>query len=48
MQSSQKMRSEALIHNEVVTCFHVALQGTQKMIMMDHHNFKDETLIKKQ
>ncbi len=46
MQSSQKMRSKAFIHNDEVTCFHVAIQGTQKMVVMGYHNFKDEVLIK--
>jgi hypothetical protein len=34
MQSSQKRRFEAFIHNDEVTCFHVVLQGTQKMIVI--------------
>jgi hypothetical protein len=41
------MISEVFIHNDEVICFHVAIQRTQKMIVMDHHNFKDEALIKK-
>jgi len=36
------------IHNDEMTCFHMAIQGTQKVIVMDSHNFKDEALIKKQ
>jgi hypothetical protein len=47
MQSSQKRRFEAFIHNDEVICFHMALQGTQKMIVMGHYNFKDEILIKR-
>jgi hypothetical protein len=38
---------EAFIHNDEVTCLHVVVQGTQKMIVMDHHNFKDDVLIKR-
>jgi hypothetical protein len=38
---------EAFIHNDEVTCFHVAIQGTQKVIMMGHHNFKDSELSKR-
>jgi hypothetical protein len=47
MQSNQKMRYEAFIHNDEVTCFHVAIRGTQKMVVMGHNNFKDEALIKR-
>ncbi len=46
MQSSQNRRYEVFIHNNEVTCFHVVLQATQKLIVMNHHNFKDEALIK--
>jgi hypothetical protein len=42
------MRFEAFIHNDEVTCFHVVVQGTQKMTVMDYHNFKDEMLITRQ
>ncbi len=35
------------IHNDDVTCFHVAVQGTQKMVVMGRHNFKNEALIKR-
>ncbi len=41
------MRSQVFIHNDEVTCFHVVVQGTQKMVVMGHHNFKDEALIKR-
>jgi hypothetical protein len=47
MQSNQKRRFEVFIHNDEVTCFHMALQGTQKMIVMGHCNFKDEVLIER-
>jgi hypothetical protein len=46
MQNSQKKRFEAFIHNDEVTCFHMAIEGIHKIIMMDCHNFKDEALIK--
>jgi len=42
------MISNAFIHNDEVTCFHMVVQGTQKVIVMDHQNFKDEVLIKRQ
>ncbi len=31
-----------------MTCFHVVIQGSQKVIVMHYHNFKNEALIKKQ
>jgi hypothetical protein len=47
MQNNQHMGSKGFIHNHDVTCFHVAIQGTQKVVGMDCHNFKDEVLIKR-
>jgi hypothetical protein len=41
------MRYEVFIHNDDLMCFHVAVQGTQKMVVMGYHNFKDEALIKR-
>jgi hypothetical protein len=41
------MRFEAFIHNDDMMCFYVVIQGTQKMVVMGHHNFKDEALIKR-
>jgi hypothetical protein len=41
MQKSQKMRSEVFIHNDDVMCFHMALQGAQKVVVIGCHNFKD-------
>ncbi len=41
------MRSKAFIHNDDMMCFHVVVQGTQKVVVMGHHNFKDEALIKR-
>jgi hypothetical protein len=40
------MRFEVFIHDDDAMCFHVAIQGTQKMVVMGHHNFKDKVLIK--
>lgn len=40
------MRFEMFVHNDEVTCFHMAVKGTQKVIVMDCHDFKDEVLIK--
>jgi len=39
------MKFEAFIHNDEVTCFHVVVQGLQKVIVMDRHDFKGEALI---
>jgi hypothetical protein len=41
------MKTKAFIHNDEVTCFHMAVQGTQKVIVMGHHNFKDSELNKR-
>ncbi len=40
----KKMTFEAFIHNDEVTCFHVVVLGTQKVIVMGRYNFKDEAL----
>jgi ATP-dependent Clp protease adapter protein ClpS len=47
MQNSRQMKFEVFIHNDDVTCFHVVMQGTQKVVVMGRHNFKDEALIKR-
>jgi hypothetical protein len=47
MQNSQQMRSKTFIHNDDMMCFNMAIQGTQKVLVMGHHNFKDELLIKR-
>jgi len=46
MWSNQKMKFVMFIHNDDAKCFHVAVQGTHKLIMMGHINFKDHALIK--
>ncbi len=30
-----------------MTCFHMVIQGTQKVVVIGYHNFKDEALIKR-
>jgi hypothetical protein len=47
IHNSWKMIFEAFIHNDDMTFFHVAIQGTQKVVVMGCHNFKDEALIKR-
>jgi hypothetical protein len=46
MWSNQKMKSAMFIHNDDVKCFHVAVQGIHKLVVMGHINFKDHVLIK--
>ncbi len=41
------MRYEVIIHNNDVTCFHVDVKGTQKVVVIGRHNFEDEVLIKR-
>ncbi len=41
------MKSAMFIHNDDVKCFHVAIQGTQKVVVMGCNNFEDEALIKR-
>jgi hypothetical protein len=48
MWSNQKMKFVAFIHNDDVKCFHVAIQGTHKPIVMGHINFENHVLIKRQ
>jgi hypothetical protein len=47
MLNNQKMKFEVFIHNDDMKCFHMVIQGTQKVVMMGYINFKDETLIKR-
>jgi hypothetical protein len=42
------MKFVAFIHNDDVKCFHVAIQGTHKPIVMGHINFENHVLIKRQ
>jgi hypothetical protein len=41
------MEFEAFIHNDDVTCFHVAIQRIKEVVLIGCHNFKDEALIKR-
>ncbi len=47
MQNNWKTKSRAFIHNDDVMCFHMDVQGKQKVVVMGCHNFKDEPLIKR-
>jgi len=47
MQNNWKTKSKAFIHNDDVMCFRMHVQGTQKVVVMGCHNFKDEPLIKR-
>jgi hypothetical protein len=47
MWSNQKMKSIMFIHNDDVKCFHMVVQGTYKLAMMDCINFEDHVLIKR-
>jgi hypothetical protein len=42
------MKSATFIHNDDVKCFHVAIQGTHKLVVMGCITFEDHVLIKKQ
>jgi hypothetical protein len=47
MWNNQKMKSTTFIHNDDVKCFHMAVQGTHKFVVMGRINFEDHVLIKK-
>jgi hypothetical protein len=47
MWTNWKLKSKAFIHNDDAKCFHVAVQGTQKMVVMGCINFEDHVLIEK-
>jgi hypothetical protein len=40
------MKFVTFIHNDDAMCFHVVVQGTHKLVVMGHINFKDHALIK--
>jgi hypothetical protein len=42
------MKFATFIHNDDVKCFHMAVQGTNKLVLMGRINFKDHALIKRQ
>jgi hypothetical protein len=41
------MKFIMFIHNDDIKCFHMALQGTHKLVMMGRIDFEDHALIKK-
>jgi hypothetical protein len=41
------MKFATFIHNDDVKCFHVAVQGTHKLVVMGRINYKDHALIKR-
>ncbi len=41
------MKFEVFIHNDDVKCFHMGIQRTKKVVVMDRNNFEDEALIKR-
>jgi hypothetical protein len=47
MWINQKMKFEVFIHNDGAKCFHMAIQGTQKVVVMGRINFEDHALIKR-
>jgi hypothetical protein len=47
MWTNRKMKSKVFIHNDDAKCFHMVIQGTQKMVVMGRINFKDQALIKR-
>jgi hypothetical protein len=46
MWSNRKMKSAMFIHTYDAKCFYVVVQGTHKLVVMGHINFKDHVLIK--
>jgi hypothetical protein len=46
MWNNRKMKFATFIHDDV-RCFHVVVQGTHKLVVMDHINFQDHVLIKR-
>ncbi len=47
MWSNWKMKSVTFIQNDDAKCFHVAVQGTRKLVVMGRINFEDHALIKR-
>jgi hypothetical protein len=41
MWDNYKMKFEAFIHNDEEKCFHMVVQGTQKVVVMGHINLED-------
>jgi hypothetical protein len=42
------MKSTTFIHNDDAKCFHMVVQGTNKLVVMGRINFEDHALIKRQ
>ncbi len=47
MWSNWEMKYVSFIHNDDVKCFSMNVQGTYKLIVMGHINYKDHVLIQK-
>ncbi len=47
MCSNWKMQFVTFIHNDDAKCFHMEVQGTHKLVVMEHINFEDHALIKR-
>jgi hypothetical protein len=47
MWSNWNMNFATFIHNDDTNCFHVEIQGTHKLVVMDHINFEDHALKKR-
>jgi hypothetical protein len=47
MSINRKMKFVTFTHNDDVKSFHVAVQGTHKLVAMGRINFEDHTLIKR-
>jgi hypothetical protein len=47
MWTNRKMEPKALIFNDEAKCLNAVVQGTHKLIMMGHINYKDHALIKR-
>ncbi len=41
------MKSTTFIHNDGAKCFDMVIEGTHKLVVMGHINFKDHVLIKR-
>jgi hypothetical protein len=47
MWTNEKMKSKTFINDDDTKCFHMVVQGTQKMVVMGRINFEDHALIKR-
>ncbi len=46
MWNNRNLKSVMFIHNDDAKCFHMVVQGTNKLVMTSCINFKDHALIK--